>query len=167
MHGKPDDLPQPKDFGDVITADHAIISEDHASRSGCRTALVIQDRATQWIQAYAAVQHTKEETMCAFQRFLGPGIAPKHVYTDGSGEFNSAMKLLGFSHDTSTPHRPQTNGVAERAVRRVKEGASCCIVQAGLAAQWWPEAMQCYCFLRNIIDLLSDGHTAYHRRWRA
>ena len=80
------------------------------------------------------------------------------------------MKDLGFSADTSTPHRPQTNGIAERAVRRVKEGTSCTLNQSGLNEDWWGEAMLCFCFLRNIRDLLvvqgeTEIKTAYKHRF--
>lgn len=44
----------------------------------------------------------------------------KHVYTDNILEFAKAMDELGFSHDTCTPHRPETNGVAEMLVMKVK-----------------------------------------------
>ena len=45
---------------------------------------------------------------------------PKVSYTDNSMEFGRACEVLSWNHRTSTPHRSETNGVAERAVRRVK-----------------------------------------------
>ena len=66
---------------------------------------------------------------------------------------------------TSTPHRSETNGIAERAVRRVKEGTSAVLLQSGLNENWWADSMKCYCYLRNVTDLLSDGKTPYERRF--
>ena len=57
----------------------------------------------------------------------------------------------------STPHRTETNGIAERAVRRVKEGTSAVLLQSGLNENWWADPMECYTYLRNVQDLLSDG----------
>ena len=57
----------------------------------------------------------------------------------------------------STPHRSETNGIAERAVRRVKEGTSVMLLQSGLDKEWWADSMECYCYLRYIQNLLSDG----------
>ena len=105
----------------------------------------------------------------AFQRYLGPEFVRKcgYVYTDNSKEFEAAIKSLCYIHDTSTPHRPQTNGVAERAVKRAKEGTSAVLVQSGLSDDWWPEAMRTYCHLRNIVDIQPDGKTAWEKRFGA
>ena len=56
-------------------------------------------------------------------------------------------------------------GDAERAVRRVKEGTSAVLLQSGLDNEWWADSMECYCYLRNNQDLLSDGKTPYERRF--
>ena len=47
-------------------------------------------------------------------------------------------------------------GIAERAVRRIKEGASAVLLQSSLDENWWSDSMECYCYLRNIQDPLSD-----------
>ena len=53
----------------------------------------------------------------------------------------------------------------ERAVRRVKEGTSAVLLQSGLNESWWADSMECYTYLRNVTDLLSDGKTPYERRF--
>ena len=115
---------KPVEFADALTADHTILNEDDESRAEDQVALIITDRAAGWEQGYPSKGHTAVETVQGFQQFLGT-LEPQNVYTDNSFEFIKAMKDLGFPHDTSTPYRPQTNCVAERAVRRVKEGTSC------------------------------------------
>ena len=40
------------------------------------------------------------------------------------------------------------------------------MVQSGFSAAWWPQALSCFCFLKNLVDLLDDG-TAYQRRCNA
>ena len=72
----------------------------------------------------------------------------------GAPEYIKALADLNWCHDTSTPHRPQTNGVAERCVRRSKEGTSTTLQQSGFTDDWWQEAMMCYCFHRHVVDLL-------------
>ena len=83
----------------------------------------------------------------------------KVIYTDNSLEFGKACEDLSWNHCTSTPHRSETNGIAERAVRRVKEGISAVLLQASLDENWWADSMECKTNLRNIQDLLSDGKT--------
>ena len=62
-------------------------------------------------------------------------------------------------------HRSETNGIAERAVRRVKEGTSAVLSRSGLDNELWADSVECYCYLRKIQDLLSDGKTPYERRF--
>ena len=76
-----------------------------------------------------------------------------------------ACEDLSWNHCTSTPHRSETNGIAEKAVRRVKEGTSAVLLQSGLNESWWADSMECYTYLRNVTDLLSDGKTPYQRRF--
>ena len=86
------------------------------------------------------------------------------VYTDNSLEFGKYCEELSWNHCTSTPHRSETNLIAERAVRRAKEGASAVLLQSGLGNEWWADSLECHSYLRNIQDLLSDGKTPYERR---
>ena len=144
---EPDDLPKPKKFADSITADHKVLNDDDKSRSFDKLALIIQDRFTQWLQAFAFKTKNAKDTLKGFQRFLGPQQKAEYIYTDGSREFEKALNELQVIHDTSTPHRPQTNGVAERAVRRVKEGTATVLLQSGWDEVFWAQAMVCYCML--------------------
>ena len=124
-----------------------------------------QDSATQWIQAYPCKTKTSQETQRSLQKFLEPDRIPKVIYTDNSLEFGKACEDLSWNHCTSTPHRSETNGTAERAVRRVKEGTSAVLLQSGLDENWWADSMECYTYLRNVTDLLSDGKPPYERRF--
>ena len=85
----------------------------------------------------------------------------KLLRTHNSLEFGKACEDLSWNHCTSTSHRSETNGIAERAVRRVEEGTSAVLLQSGLNESWWADSMECYTYLRNVTDLLSDGKTLY------
>ena len=130
-----------------------------------RFAGVVQDLATQWIQSYPCKAKTSQETQRSLQKFLEPERKPKVIYTDNSLEFGRACEDLSWNHCTSTPHRSETNGNAERAVRRLKEGTSAVFLQSGLNENWWADSMGCYTYLRNVTDFLSDGKTPYERRF--
>ena len=69
-------VPRADNFGDLITADHKVLSDNCESRNNHRYAVVVQNPAAQWIQAYpckkqnftrnpeklAKVPGTREET---------------------------------------------------------------------------------------------------------
>ena len=78
---------------------------------------------------------------------------------DNSMEFDKTCEDLSWNHCTSTQHRSETNGIAERAVRTVKEGTYAVLLQSGRDEKLWAGFMECYTFLRNVQDLLSDGKT--------
>ena len=59
-------------IGDLITADHKVLSERCESRNNHRYAIVVQDLATQWIQAYPCKTKTSQETERSLQKFLEP-----------------------------------------------------------------------------------------------
>ena len=158
-------VPRAANFGDVITADHKVLSENCEYRNNHRCAVVVQDLATQWIQAYPCKTKTSQETQRSLQKFLEPDRKPKVIYTDNSLEFGKACEDLSWNHCTSTPHRSETNGIVERAMRRVKEGISAVLLQSGLNESWWADSMECYTYLRNVTDFLSDGKTPYERRF--
>ena len=119
-------------FGDLMTADHKVLSEGCESRNNHRYAVVVQDLATQWIQSYPCKTKTSQETQRRLQKFLEPNRKPKVIHTDNSLEFGKACEDLSWNHCKSTPHRSETSVIAERAVRRVKEGTSAVLLQSGL-----------------------------------
>ena len=72
--------------------------------------------------------------------------------------FGKACGDLQWNYCASTPHQPETNGIAERAVGRVTEGTS-----SGLDERWWVESMECCCYLRTVQDLLPGGKFPHER----
>ena len=64
--------PRAKNFGDLITADHKVLSDNCESRNNHRYAVVVQDLATQWIQLYPCKTKTSQETQRSLQKFLEP-----------------------------------------------------------------------------------------------
>lgn len=159
---------EPKTFAELVTADNMIVAESKAenrSRNEDKYAIVIQDWATKQIGAFPVKSKSGEDSLAAFQYFLGPGVKPKLIYSDNSGELSKAAVQLGCPHDTCTPHVPQTNGIAENCVRQVKEGTSCLLLQSGLSRKFWDDAMRCCCFSRAITDILACGCTSYQLRF--
>ena len=148
-------------FCDLITADHKVLNEDGESLNNHQYAVVVHDLATQWIQSYLCKIKTSQGTERSLREFLEPSEKPKVMKTHNSLEFGTSCEDLSWNHRTSTPHRNETSGIAERAVRRVKEGTSAVLLQPGLDEKWWADSMECYCYLRNVQDLFAEEENSY------
>ena len=120
--------PRAEKFGALITADHKVVNEEGEPRNNHRDAVVVQDLATQWIQSYPCMTKTSQETEKSSRKFLEPSEkAESHLHRQFPRNCQ-ACEDLSWNHRTSTPHRSETNGIADRAVRRVKGRHLCCIV---------------------------------------
>ena len=60
-----------ENFGDLITADLKVPSEESESRSNQRYAVVVQDLATQWLQSYPFKTKSSQETKKSLMKFPG------------------------------------------------------------------------------------------------
>ena len=158
-------VPRAERFGDLITAGHKVLNEGGESRNNNRYAVVVQDLTTQRNQSFPWKTKTSQETEESLSKLLEPSHRPIVEHTDNSMEFGNTCEDLSWNRRTSTPHRSETNEIAERAVRRVKEGTTAKLLQSGLDEKWWAGSMECYCYPRNVQDLLADGKTPCERRF--
>ena len=154
-------MPRAENFDDLISADDKILSEVNR-----KTIIDVPWWYKTW--QHSGYNHTRVKTKTSqeaqknLMKFLEPTREPKVIYTYNSLEFGKCCEDLSWNHCTSTPHRSDTNGIAQRAVRRVKEGTSAVLLQSGLGNERWASTERC-CYLRNSQDLLSDGKTQYER----
>ena len=136
----------------MITADHQVLDEEQLCRLHHRYAAVVQDLATQWIENYPCKSISAQEAQRSLRAFLRPEENPRSIFPDKFLELVKACEELSWNGESSTPHRSETNEIAERGVRRVKAGASSVFAQSGLQESCWAEAMECCCSLGNVQD---------------
>ena len=102
------------------------------------------------------------ETVEAPKHLSGPLKKEESLYAENVPELYAIAMRLGWSFFSPIPGQPQSNGLAERMVRRVNEGGRACLVQSGLPREWWAIARVSFCF---AIDInLVDGDSSYNRR---
>ena len=87
-------VPRSQKFGDLITEDHKVLSEESESRNNHRYAVVVQNLATQWLQSYPCKTKTSQETQKNLMKFLEPTRKTKVIYTDKSLEFGKSCEDL-------------------------------------------------------------------------
>ena len=70
-----------------------------------------------------------------------------------------------WNHSTSSLSRPETNGIAERAVRRVAAVSSSILLPYGLDEQWWAESVDC-CHLQRPTSFVRQENSTCTARVR-
>ena len=96
---------------------------------------------------------TSQETKRACKSSWSDDESKSPFILTNSLEIGKSFEELTWNCCTSTPHRSETLGIAERAVRRSKEGTSAILLQSGLGEKWWADVpWLCYCYLRNVQD---------------
>jgi transposase InsO family protein len=88
--------------------------------------LVVVDAGSKWIEALPMRSTTSAATLRALAGLFARFGLPTHVHVDGgpqfvSQEFRDAAARWNAQLTVSPPYHPPSNGIAERAVRTVKE----------------------------------------------
>ncbi len=78
-------------------------------------------------------------------------MSPNLIKTE---ELDTAAKQLMWRRPATLPGRPQTSGIAERAVRQVSNGTRTLLRSSGWPGRWWSRAAINYCIVHN-----ANGHS--------
>ena len=104
--------------------------------------------------------------MHTLRHFAGRRQEIDYLYFDNAREYLDAANQLGIIYGTRDANRPQSNGVAERAVRSILEGTRSVLFQSGLPHCYWAEAAECFAFPQNIHSKVRNTKdTAYFKRF--
>ena len=69
-----------------------------------------------------------------------------------SQQFQTFMSSNGILHQTSCPHTPQQNGVAERKNRHLVETTRTLLLHGNVSLRFWGDAMLTACYLINRMS---------------
>ncbi|CAI7746372.1 unnamed protein product, partial [Closterium sp. NIES-54] len=145
------------------------------SLSGSRYFLTIVDDHTRavWVNPLK----TKGEVAAAVLKEWMPraqresGHKVKVIRTDNGGEFIGAdfekeLKQKGIQHQLTVPYNPQQNGVAERFIRTLQEGARTLLGCAGLPDPFWVTALRQVALVKNrVLATVGDKQWVPYTKW--
>jgi transposase InsO family protein len=86
----------------------------------------------------------------------------KRVRSDRGGEyisFNDFCAKEGIIHEVTPPYSPESNGIAERKNRTLKEMMNVMLVSSDAPNNLWGEALLTACFVQNRIPHKKTGKT--------
>ena len=153
---------QAEKHGDMITAEHKIFNEGRESRNNHWHAVVVQVLAT---QRNPCQTKTAQETEKNVRKFTDTVAEAKSYSLVNLLEFGKLCEEISWNHRATTPFQSEASGIAERAVRRIKEVTPAVLLQSGLDEKWWSDSMECYYYLLDVQDLLADRKSQYERRF--
>ena len=91
------------------------------------------------------------------------------LQTDEGGEYESFMRQLldqtGITHLRSPPYSHQSNGLAERLNRTLKDAARTMMIHANLPDFFWAKTMVQACEIYNMLPHESTGKIPYEVFW--
>jgi hypothetical protein len=88
--------------------------------------LIVIDAYSRWLEIFRMSNTTSEQTISALTEIFSRLGYPKIIVSDNgpqlrSEEFQKFCQIKGITHICTTPYHPQTNGIAERAVKTFKQ----------------------------------------------
>ena len=97
-------VPRAENFGDLITADHKVLSDNCESRNNHRYAVVVQDLATQWIQACSCKTKLHKKPREACKSSWNPRGNPKSfiltIPWDSANPLKISLGIIARLHHT-------------------------------------------------------------------
>ncbi len=117
------------------------------TRGGCRYWITFLDDYSRYLWTYGL--HSKKDAVIITKDWLSMvenqlKVKLGTLRTDNGGEYSKLDEFLterGVRRETTIPHTPQQNGRAERVNRTLSERIACMLMDSGLSAPWWGEAL--------------------------
>ena len=126
---------EPKEWGDTLLADHLTVGgkkPDLAlSVDGERYGLLLKDLGSNLKDLFPSKKKTRASCVMAIREFGGT-TRWQTFASDNAPELISAARDEFMTHATSTPWRPESNGLIEREIGITSDGTRALLAQSGL-----------------------------------
>ena len=121
--------PEPKQSWDRLHIDHCFIEN--------KVLLIVIDAKTKYLEVEIVPSTSAQDTLDALTLIFARHGLPNTIVSDNATSFTAQLfkdfvNKNMIEHVTSPPFSPQSNGMAERAVRVVKDLLSKCAIKASL-----------------------------------
>ncbi|KAH0819226.1 hypothetical protein GEV33_003565 [Tenebrio molitor] len=141
------------------------------SLAGSRYFVTFIDDKSRWCEVY--FMKKKSEVIEKFKEYksLVEKKTERKIRSDNGTEYNTShylkdfLKQEGIRHELTVEYTPQQNGVAERKNRSLVETARCLMIQSGLSASFWAEAILTANHIRNRCPSRSLGGEIPFKMW--
>jgi transposase InsO family protein len=137
--------------------------------AGARYFVLFKDDFSGWTVAH--FMKNKSEVESLFQAFVArveneTKRKVRVLRSDYGGEFIGKtfadwLAIKGIKHETSAPHSPEQNGVAERSNRTIMEPPRSLLHSKGIPLKLWDEAVNCAVYTINSILSRTESVTPY------
>ncbi|KAL7290151.1 hypothetical protein TKK_0015865 [Trichogramma kaykai] len=140
-------------------------------KGGARWFVTFIDEHTRFCAVYFMREKAQvTDKFIEFKNFVEnqTGLTIKELQSDGGKEYNNnrqntLLKDAGIKRRFTVPHTPQQNGLAERKNRTLVETARCLLLQSGLPASFWAEAIHTANYIRNRCYSETVGCTPFEK----
>ena len=138
------------------------------TRGGKKYFITFIDDSTRYCYVY--LLRSKDEAIEVFKHYKNEvenqlSRKIKAIRSDRGGEYESPFESLcsehGIIHQTTAPYSPQSNGIAERKNRTLKEMMNAMLLSSGLTQNLWGEALLSANYILNKIPNKKTLKTPY------
>ena len=152
---------------DLIHSDVCDLKSNQ-TRDGNKYFITFVDDSTRYCYVY--LLKSKDEAIEKFELYKNEVETQlkgkiKSIRSDRGGEYVSPFREFcakhGIIHQVTAPYSPQSNGIAERKNRTLKEMSNAMLLSSGMPDNMWGDAVQSANYLLNRIPRKNQEQTPY------
>ena len=122
---------RPATWGHTFLGDHISAADLDLESVDPKLGITLLDAGTLFGDLIVVSSKNVNDTIMAFCEFCGEDPF-YYFHSDKAKELKAAAEQELMVHLTSTPHRPESNGVVEKFNQLIVDGARCLLPQSGL-----------------------------------
>ena len=155
---------RPAALGHTHIGDHISAPDLSLDQVDLKLGITLLDAGTLFGDLIGVSSKNVNDTIMAFREFYGEDLF-YYFHSHNAKGFQAAAGQELMVYLTSTPHRPDSNGVVERVNQLIVDGDGSLLLQSVLPGRYWHHACRAFPLARNACVKGKDGRTAWDRRF--